>query len=47
MYICLFLNSKNHKSDAFQVTTQLLLVTTREIWMRTQAVCVKRLAVER
>ena len=32
----LFMNSKHHKSDAFQVTTQLLVVTTREIYMRTQ-----------
>ena len=43
----LFMNSKYRKSDAFQVAIQLLVVTTKEIYMRTQAVCVKRLNAER
>ena len=37
------MNSKHYKSDAFQVTIQLLVVTAREINMRTQAVYAKRL----
>ena len=37
----LFMNSKQNKSDAFQAAIQLLVVTTREIYMRTQAVCAK------
>ena len=36
-----------HKSDAVEVAIQLLVVTTKEIYMRTQAVCAKRLNVER
>ena len=47
-YQCyLFMNSKHHKSDVFQVTIQLLVVTAREIYMRTQAVCTTHLNVER
>ena len=34
----LFMNSKHHKSDFFQVAIQLFLVTTREIYKRTKAV---------
>ena len=33
----LFMNSKHTKSDVFQVAIQLLVVTTRKIYMRTQA----------
>ena len=33
------MNNKNHKNDVFQVAIQLLVVTTKEIYMRTQAVC--------
>ena len=40
------MRSKHHKSDVFQVTIQLLVVTTKEIYMRAQAVCAKRLNVE-
>ena len=43
----LLMNSKHHKNDAFQVAIQLLVVTTREIYMRTQVVCAKRLNIER
>ena len=43
----LFMNSKHHKSDALQVAIQLLVVTTKEIYMRIQAMCAKRLNVER
>ena len=35
----LFMNSKHHKSDAVQVAIQLLVVTSRETYIRTQAVC--------
>ena len=34
----LFMNSKHHKSDFFQVAIQLFVVTIREIYKRTQAV---------
>lgn len=37
----LFINSKHNKSDAFQVTTQLLVMTPTEIHMRTEAVRAK------
>ena len=37
------MNSKHQKSDAFQVAIQLLVVTAKEIYMRTQAVCAKHL----
>ena len=37
---------KHHKSDAFQVPIQLLVVTTLETYMKIQAVCAKRLNVE-
>ena len=40
------MTSKPHKKDAFQDAIQLLVVTTREMYMRTQAVCAKRLNVE-
>ena len=30
----LFTNSKHHKSDVFYVAIQLLVVTTREIYMK-------------
>ena len=43
----LFMKGRNHKSDAFQVAIQLLVVTTREVYMRTQVVCAKRLNFER
>ena len=50
----LFMNSKHHKSNAFHHSTnstkvliQLIVVTYREIYMRTQAVCPKHLNVER
>ena len=42
-----FMYSKHHKSDAFQVTIQLLVVTIRKIYMRTQAIIGKRLNIER
>ena len=42
----MFMNTRYYKSDAFQVAIQLLVVTTREIYIRTQAVCAKRLNVE-
>ena len=35
-------NSKHYKSDAVQGAIHLLVVATREIYMRTQAVCAKR-----
>ena len=41
------MNGNHQKSDAFQVVIQLLVVTTREVCMRTQAACGKRLNVER
>ena len=41
------MNSKQYKSDVFLVAIQLLLVTAREIYMRIQVVCAKRLNVER
>ena len=34
----MFMNNKHHKSDAFQVAILLPALTTREIYMRTQAV---------
>ena len=37
---------QNYKSDAFHVTIQLLVFTTREIYVRTQVVRAKRLNVE-
>ena len=37
----LFINSKHQKSDAFQVTIELLVVTARKIYIKTQAVCAK------
>ena len=40
------MNSKHHKSDAFQVAIQLLLVTTKEIHMIAKAVCAKRLMLK-
>ena len=43
----LFMNSKHHKNDTFQATIQLLVVTAKEKYKRTQAVCAKRLNVER
>ena len=42
----LFMNRKHHKSDGFQVAIQLLVVTTKEIYMATQAVCAKGLNVD-
>ena len=36
--VLLFMNSKYHKSDAFQVTLQLLMVIARETYTRKQAV---------
>ena len=41
------MNSKHHKSDAFQVAIQLLVGTAKNIYMRTQVLCVKRLNVEK
>ena len=41
------MNSKHRKSDALQVAIQMFVVTTREIYMRTQAVSAKRLNVEK
>ena len=42
------MNNKHHKSDAFQVSIQLIVVTTKgNIYMKTQAVCAKRLNVEK
>ena len=41
------MNSKHHKSDTFLITITLFVVTAREIYMRTQAVCPKRLHVEK
>ena len=35
------MNSKHNKSDAFQVAIQLLVMTTTEIHMRTEAVRAK------
>ena len=32
------MNSKHHKSDSFQVAIQLLVVTTKEMYMGTQVV---------
>ena len=43
----LFMNSKHHKSDAIRVIIQLLAATTAVTYIRTQAVCAKRLNVER
>ena len=37
----LFINSKHQKSDAFQVAIQLLVVTARKIYIKTQAVHAK------
>ena len=45
--LLIHMNNKHHKSDAFQVAIQLLVVTTKEINMSTQAVCAKRLNVVR
>ena len=41
------MNNKHHNSDALQVTIQLLVMTTKEIYMRTEAVCAKCQNVER
>ena len=41
------MNSKHHKSDAFQVAIQLLAINSTEIYMSIEAVCAKRLNVER
>ena len=43
----LFMKTKHHKSEAFQVVIQLVVVTTKEIYIRTQAVYGKRPYVER
>ena len=43
----LFMNSDYYKSNGYQLTIQLLVVSTREIYIRTQAVSAKRLNVER
>ena len=43
----LFMNSDYYKSNAYQLAIQLLVVTTREIYIRTQAVSAKCLNVER
>ena len=40
------MNSKHQKSDAFQVTIQLRVATTKEIYIRTQATFAKRLNVK-
>ena len=45
--LLIHMNSKYHKSDAFQAAIQLLVVTTKETYMSTQAVCAKRLNVVR
>ena len=37
------MNSKHHESDAFEAAIQMLVMTTKEICKRTQAVCAKRL----
>ena len=42
----LFMSSKRHKSNASEVAIQLLVFTTRETYIRTQAVCAKRLLMK-
>ena len=41
------MNSRHHNNDAFQVVIQLFVVTTREIYIRLEAVCAKGLNVKR
>ena len=43
----MFMTSKHHKSNAFQVAIQLLVVTAREIYMITQVVSTKRPNLEK
>ena len=43
----IIMKNQCYKSDAFEVVIQLLVVTIKEIYLRTQAVCAKCLNVER
>ena len=42
----ILMSSKLHKSGAFEIASQPLVVTTRKIYMRTQTVFAKHLNVE-